>query len=307
MDGKTNNTGLLTLATGNAVTTTLFDGRIGNESLLFFTPVTDAAEADSAPYGAFQDTTDQTAANTTTAYAVTLNTTDYSNGVYLSNSSRLNVRNYGIYNIQFSIQLKNTTNDTQDADIWFRKNGTDVAGSNSRFGMQPRKSSGDPSHSIAALNYFAELNANDYVEIMWRVSDVGVVVGVLHSKFDPAGKITTGSVALDLPAAAQIANGGAGYILVNDDPLALWEGKVATGPPVVPAIGLNASHANGTRTSATVTSPAYLDFGTEATTSTLNFQILGLVRRVDNEIGASCRLNVRFNVHQYNTVGTTGI
>lgn len=176
MDGKTNNTGLITLATGNATTTTLYDERIGYDSLIFFVPVSDASEADSAPYGAFQDSTDQTAANTTTAYAVTLNTTDYSNGIYLSNSSRINVRNYGIYNIQFSIQLKNTTNDTQDVDIWFRKNGTDVAGSNSRFGMPARKSSGDPSHVIAALNYFAELNANDYVEIMWRVSDIGVSI-----------------------------------------------------------------------------------------------------------------------------------
>lgn len=176
MDGKTNNTGLITLATGNATTTTLYDERIGYDSLIFFVPVTDAAEADSAPYGAFQDSTDQTAANTTTAYAVTLNTTDYSNGIYLSNSSRINVRNYGIYNIQFSIQLKNTTNDTQDVDIWFRKNGTDVAGSNSRFGMPARKSSGDPSHVIAALNFFSELNANDYVEIMWRVSDIGVSI-----------------------------------------------------------------------------------------------------------------------------------
>lgn len=174
MDGKTNNTGEITLATGNATTTTLFDGRIGNESLLFFTPVTDAAEADSAPYGAFQDTTDQTAANTTTAYAITLNTTDYSNGVYLSSSSRINVRNYGIYNIQFSIQLKNTTNDGQDIDIWFRKNGTNVAASNSRFHINARKSSGDPSHLIASLNFFLELNVNDYVEIMWRTTDVGV-------------------------------------------------------------------------------------------------------------------------------------
>ncbi len=99
MDGKTNNTGLITLATGNAVTTTLYDERIGFESLIFFVPVSAAAEADSAPYGAFQDSTDQTAANTTTAYAVTFNTTDYSNGIYVSNSSRLNVRNYGIYNI----------------------------------------------------------------------------------------------------------------------------------------------------------------------------------------------------------------
>ena len=176
MDGKTNNTGTLTLATGNATTTTLYDERIGYESLIFFVPVSNAAEADAAPYGAFQDTTDQTAANTTTAYAVTFNTTDYSSGVYLSNSSRLNVRNYGIYNIQFSIQFKNTTNDSQDIDVWFRKNGTNIAGSNSRFGMPARKSTGDPSHVIAALNFFLELQANDYIEIMWRPSDTGVVM-----------------------------------------------------------------------------------------------------------------------------------
>lgn len=174
MNGKTNNTGEITLATGNATTTTLYDERIGFDSLIFFVPLSAAAEADSAPYGAFQDSTDQTAANTTTAYAVTFNTTDYSNGIYVSNSSRLNVRNYGIYNIQFSIQLKNTTNDSQDTDIWFRKNGTDVAASNSRFSMPARKSTGDPSHLIAAMNFFMEMNAGDYVEIMWRVSDVGV-------------------------------------------------------------------------------------------------------------------------------------
>jgi hypothetical protein len=174
MNGKTNNTGEITLATGNATSTTLYDDRIGFDSLIFFVPLSAAAEADSAPYGAFQDSTDQTAANTTTAYAVTFDTTDYSNGVYLSNSSRLNVRNYGIYNIQFSFQYKNTTNDAQDVDIWFRKNGTNIDGSNSRFSLPARKSTGDPSHLIAAMNYFLEMNAGDYVEIMWRVTDVGV-------------------------------------------------------------------------------------------------------------------------------------
>jgi hypothetical protein len=174
MNGKTNNTGEITLSTGNATTTTLYDERIGYDSLIFFVPLSAAAEADSAPYGAFQDTTDQTAANTTTAYAVTFNTTDYSNGVYLSNSSRLNVRNYGIYNIQFSLQYKNTTNDGQDVDIWFKKNGTNVAGSNSRFHMPARKSTGDPSHLITAMNFFMEMNAGDYVEIFWRTTDIGV-------------------------------------------------------------------------------------------------------------------------------------
>jgi len=128
------------------------------------------------PYGAFQDSTDQTAANTTTAYAITFDTTDFSNGVTLSNSSRLNVAQSGIYNLQFSIQFKNTTNDGQDVDVWFRKNGTDIANSNSRFHLSQRKSSGDPSHLIAAMNFFVSLAASDYVQIMWRPTDVGVSI-----------------------------------------------------------------------------------------------------------------------------------
>jgi hypothetical protein len=128
------------------------------------------------PYGAFQDSTDQVAANTTTAYAITLNTTDFSNGVTLASGSRLTVADAGIWNCQFSIQFKNTTNDSQDAEIWFRKNGTNIDNSNSRFSMPARKSSGDPSHLIAAMNFFASMDSTDYLEIMWRVSDVGVSI-----------------------------------------------------------------------------------------------------------------------------------
>jgi hypothetical protein len=128
------------------------------------------------PYGAFQDSTDQVAASTTAAYAVTLNTTDFSNGVTLASGSRLTVVDAGIWNCQFSIQFKNTTNDSQDAEIWFKKNGTNIDNSNSRFALPARKSSGDPSHLIAAMNFFASMNSTDYLEIMWRVSDVGVSI-----------------------------------------------------------------------------------------------------------------------------------
>jgi hypothetical protein len=128
------------------------------------------------PHGAFQDSTDQVAANTTTAYAVTFNTTDFSNGVTIASSSRLTVADAGIWNLQFSIQFTNTTNASQDVDVWFRVNGTNVANSNSRFGFAPRKGVGDPYHIIAAMNYFVSLNATNYVEIMWRPTDVGVTI-----------------------------------------------------------------------------------------------------------------------------------
>lgn len=125
------------------------------------------------PYGAFYDTTDQVAVSTTTAYAMSLNTTSYSVGVAVSNNSRMNVNTAGTYNIQFSCQLTNTTNVSQDIDIWFRKNGADVTDSNTRFGLSPRKGVGDPYHVAAALNFFIALKASDYVEIMWCTTDVG--------------------------------------------------------------------------------------------------------------------------------------
>jgi hypothetical protein len=128
------------------------------------------------PYGAFQDSTDQTAASTTVAYPVTFNTTDFSNGVTVASNSRITVTDAGIWNLQFSIQLTNTTNASQDVDVWFRVNGTNVAASNSRFGLAPRKSPGDPFHLIMALNYFVSLNATDYVEIVWRTTDTGVYI-----------------------------------------------------------------------------------------------------------------------------------
>ena len=128
------------------------------------------------PHGAFQDSTDQVAANTTTAYAVTFNTTDFSNGVTIASGSRITVADYGIWNLQFSIQFTNTTNASQDVDVWFRVNGTNSANSNSRFGFAPRKGVGDPYHIIAAMNYFLTLNATDYVEIMWRPTDIGVTI-----------------------------------------------------------------------------------------------------------------------------------
>jgi hypothetical protein len=176
MNGKTNNTGTVSLETGGALTTTITDERIGYDSKILLLPYSAAAYADSAPFGAFQDSTDQSAANTTTAYPVKFNITDYSNGETLSNSSRINVKNAGTYNFQFSIQIQNTTNDVQDFDIWFRKNGTNIADSNTRFGLSPRKSSGEPNHTIASMNFFIELAANDYVQLVWCTTDIGVTI-----------------------------------------------------------------------------------------------------------------------------------
>lgn len=43
MDGKTNNTGSVTLATGGATTTTITDARIGIDSIILLMPTFDAS------------------------------------------------------------------------------------------------------------------------------------------------------------------------------------------------------------------------------------------------------------------------
>jgi len=147
------------------------------------------------PHGAFQDSTDQMAANTTTAYPITFNTTDFSNGVTIASGSRITVADSGIWNIQFSIQFINTTNASQDVDVWFRVNGTNAANSNSRFGFAPRKGAGDPFHTIAAMNYFLTLNANDYVQIMWRTTDVGVTIEQYAASASPTRPAVPSAIA----------------------------------------------------------------------------------------------------------------
>jgi hypothetical protein len=137
------------------------------------------------PFGAFYDTTDQTAASTTTAYAITINTTSLSNNVSIVDNTKLTFATDGVYNIQFSIQLSNNDNATQDIDIWFSKNGTDIANSNSRFGLAPRKSAGDPYHVIGSLNFVESFSADDYVELYWRTSNTNAYIEYYSAPSSP--------------------------------------------------------------------------------------------------------------------------
>jgi hypothetical protein len=128
----------------------------------------------SFPYGQFQSTADQTAAAIDVAYAITYTQSDFLDGVTLSSGSRLTVPSAGVYVVNFSIQLTNSTNAIQDVDIWLRKNGTDIPDTNSRFSISARKGAGNPSHLIATTPVMVQLAANDYIQVMWHTTDVGV-------------------------------------------------------------------------------------------------------------------------------------
>lgn len=184
MNGKTNNTGSVTLATGWATTTTITDARIGIDSVILLVPYSDAAEADAAPYGCFTNNTDQTAPSIGSTSVVVFDTTEVSSGVYrdTTNTSRIYVRNTGTYNVQFSLELSNDDISPQYADVWFRKNGTDVVRSGSRFDIPARKSALMKSYVVGTVNLCIEMQAGDYIEIAGTTSSL--LVGLEHYPAD---------------------------------------------------------------------------------------------------------------------------
>jgi hypothetical protein len=121
-------------------------------------------------YGSFYDTTTQTATTINTAKAITFNSTDLSGGVYLgSPTSRIYVDTEGIYNFDTSFQLDKTAGGVGLFYLWFRLNGVDVPNSASQIRIQ-----GNNAEIFSSLNYFFDLKANDYVEIMYSVDDLSV-------------------------------------------------------------------------------------------------------------------------------------
>jgi hypothetical protein len=145
----------------------------------------DYIRAYDANYGAFSSSSTQTG-NVSTGTALTFSSTDISDGVTLASGSRLTVPLAGIYNLQFSAQLKNIDNAQNDATIWFRINGSDVGNSATQITIPSRKTASIYGYSVAAWNIFLNMTAGQYVEIIWLPDSTNVTVEALPSSLSPA-------------------------------------------------------------------------------------------------------------------------
>lgn len=150
------------------------------------------------PYGAFSSDQDQTT-TANTATLMTLNTTDFSNGVALD-SSKIKVTNPGIYNLQFSVQLENLNNAPQDVFIWLRQGNdggasADITGSTGIIGLPARKNPGDPFHSIVGWNYYLSMQSDDYVQIYWSTTSADVSIQYYPASGTPTKPSTQSVVA----------------------------------------------------------------------------------------------------------------
>lgn len=129
------------------------------------------------PNAQLVSTADQSAAAIDAAYALTYTTADFATDVSIVSNSQITFVHPGVYLINYSVQLKSTSNDLEYVDFWIRQNGSDLAGSNTRFAIPARKSVSDPSYLVAVTPIMIDVAAaNDYAQIMFRVSNTVVTV-----------------------------------------------------------------------------------------------------------------------------------
>lgn len=115
---------------------------------------------------------------------------------------------------------------------------------------------------------------------------VGVVVGVLQDTRD----------SLTYRAGSTVR-----ILLVETNPNTVFEIQEVSGGTALAAadIGLNANFVVGSGSTVTGYSGVELNNSGEASTNTLDLQIVGLVNRADNEVGEHAKWLVRINRHQF--------
>lgn len=138
-------------------------------------------------YGAFSDTTDQTVSATATPTLVKMNTTDISNGVTVANDgsgnpTKITVSSAGFYQIAVSNQYTSSNASQKDIQTWLRKNGADVANSNSHITIVANGAS-----AVFSTTFTISLLAGDYIQIVWASSDTAVSINAIPATaYSPA-------------------------------------------------------------------------------------------------------------------------
>lgn len=102
---------------------------------------------------------------------MTFNTTAEGYGISINTPtfSQIIFQYAGTYSITFSAQVEKTDSGQDNLDIWLKKNGTNVADSNTRYNLK-----GTGAKEVVILNYIVSVNAGEYCQIAFSSPDTDV-------------------------------------------------------------------------------------------------------------------------------------
>lgn len=131
-------------------------------------------------YGSYYDTQTQASAGANVVNTILIRQVDSQAGVSIVDNSKVTFAVAGVYNIQFSFQLTKTDSGSDDIDIWFAKNGTDIAYSNTRVTL-----SGNNAKAAASWNFMTAFNAGDYIQMRWSSPDATIALQAIAPMTGP--------------------------------------------------------------------------------------------------------------------------
>ena len=125
--------------------------------------------------GSFYSTETQTITGTTDeSYLMYTEVTDISEGISVVDGTKFTVESGGTYNLIFSAQMDKSNYSLPSLiAVWLRINGEDVEWTAGEVGTPPAVT---PSRIILGWNYVYNLNAGDYMELVWYSNNPDTII-----------------------------------------------------------------------------------------------------------------------------------
>jgi hypothetical protein len=143
-------------------------------------PVGGAISQVSYPYGTFYTTANQSIGVNTATVINTSWVEGDANKTYLD-GAKIYVEETGDYFVQFSAMLIKTNSSSGTANIWFRKNGTDIPASNTKITL-----AGNDAEITMTVSLILDLEAGDYIQFVSSASNTNTFISSDAAGVGPA-------------------------------------------------------------------------------------------------------------------------
>jgi hypothetical protein len=157
------------------------------------------------PYGAFSDSTLHTASVINTGYALTFDTTNFSDGtpffqrqpdLYIepTDASVIVTLFPSIYNIQYTLQVENTVGTAGFLYVWASTDGVDVPNSTTKIAVPASITN----LAFTGSNIVETVASGSFIQLKWAVTNVGIKIApnaaTAFCTAAPSIKLTVSSV-----------------------------------------------------------------------------------------------------------------
>lgn len=132
--------------------------------------------------GVFMDLGNQT--DGSGAVALEFDTAVIERGVRLVDGNKVYVDRAGLYNWHLSVHLHNAAAQAHFFELWGRKNNSNIPNSRFKYSV-PSSHGGSPGTLIPSQNFWLQLAAGDYVQIMWATDDAEVTIAYHAAETGP--------------------------------------------------------------------------------------------------------------------------